>query len=654
MRISTILDQIDDGGIALPEFQRGYVWNRDQVRGLMDSLYRKHPVGSLLVWTTKTENADARGDGKLAAGTVKLLLDGQQRITTLYGIIRGRPPRFFDGNQDAFTGLYFNFGEQVFQFHAPLKMAGDARWISVTELLQKGLGEFIQRISQTPELAADISTYINRLNALTSIRDIDLHIEEVTGEDKTVDVVVEIFNKVNSGGTKLSKGDLALAKICAEWPKAREEMQARLYKYERAGFHFRLDWLLRNINTILTGEALFSFLKDVKTPEFKQGLKDAEKYIDRLLNLVASRLGLDHDRVLGSRYSFPLLTRYLAQRNGQFADHRERDKLLYWYVHTMLWGRYAGSTETMLNQDLRLIEEKDGALDRLIQQLRRDRGDLRIHAQDFTGWNRGARFYPLLYMLTRVWKARDWETDVELSSHLLGKTSSLQLHHIFPKARLYKHGYEMSMVNALANFTFLTQETNLRVSDRDPAVYLEEFVARNPGVIESHWIPMDRELWKIENYPAFLEARRELLANAANEFLESLLGGIAAEPEPEAVPSIMDREPATIPGGVLDDEEMQVLVEINDWIVAQGLPDGELEHELVDEATGEPLAVLDLAWPNGLQEGLSQPVVLLLAETQATEEAANQAGFRFFTDVEAFKEYVRVEVLALETELALR
>jgi uncharacterized protein with ParB-like and HNH nuclease domain len=65
MRIYTILDQIDDGAVALPEFQRGYVWNRDQVRGLMDSLYRKHPVGSLLVWTTKTENADARGDGKL-------------------------------------------------------------------------------------------------------------------------------------------------------------------------------------------------------------------------------------------------------------------------------------------------------------------------------------------------------------------------------------------------------------------------------------------------------------------------------------------------------------------------------------------------------------------------------------------------------------
>uniref|UniRef100_A0A0C1REK1 GmrSD restriction endonucleases N-terminal domain-containing protein n=1 Tax=Tolypothrix bouteillei VB521301 TaxID=1479485 RepID=A0A0C1REK1_9CYAN len=83
MNISTILDQIDMGAIALPEFQRGYVWNRDQVKALMNALYRKHPVGTLLVWETKTDQAEAhaRGDGKLSAGSVKLLLDGQARRT---------------------------------------------------------------------------------------------------------------------------------------------------------------------------------------------------------------------------------------------------------------------------------------------------------------------------------------------------------------------------------------------------------------------------------------------------------------------------------------------------------------------------------------------------------------------------------------------
>jgi uncharacterized protein with ParB-like and HNH nuclease domain len=108
-----------------------------------------------------------------------------------------------------------------------------------------------------PEIAANLTTYINRLNSIEQVKQIDLHIEEVTGDDKTVDVVVDIFNRVNSGGTKLSKGDLALAKICAEWPDAGEEMKKRLKKWSNAGFEFSLDWLLRNINAILRNESRF-------------------------------------------------------------------------------------------------------------------------------------------------------------------------------------------------------------------------------------------------------------------------------------------------------------------------------------------------------------------------------------------------------------
>ncbi len=131
MKIQTILDSIDQGAIALPEFQRGYVWNRNQVKDLVDSLYRQHPVGSLLVWQTKTESAHARGDGKLSAGVVKLLLDGQQRITSLYGLVNGKAPRFFDGNDSAFTGLYFNLDSETFEFYAPLKMKDNPKWTSV-------------------------------------------------------------------------------------------------------------------------------------------------------------------------------------------------------------------------------------------------------------------------------------------------------------------------------------------------------------------------------------------------------------------------------------------------------------------------------------------------------------------------------------------
>ncbi|MHB9036365.1 MAG: GmrSD restriction endonuclease domain-containing protein [Armatimonadota bacterium] len=639
MKISTVLDQIDLGAVALPEFQRGYVWNREQVRGLMYSLYRKHPVGSLLVWVTKTEQADARGDGNLAPGSVKLLLDGQQRMSSLYGIIKGCPPKFFDGNDQAFTGLHFNLADETFEFYAPVKMKDNPLWVSVTECLQLGAGKAIQKIIQVVELQANLPTYINRLTALDQIKEIELHIEEVAGSDKTVDVVVDIFNRVNSGGTKLSKGDLALARICAQWPDARDEMKSRLKRWHNAGFSFRLEWFLRSINSVMTGEALFSALKDVETPAFQKGMVQAEKAIDGLLNMISSRLGLDHDRVLGSKGSFPLMARYVAECGGHISNHQQRDKLLYWYIHTILWGRYAGSTESILNQDLSLIENIDGCLDRLIEQLRRNRGDLRVQPDDFLGWSQGARFYPLLYMLTRVCHSKDFLTGVELSNMILGSLSRLELHHIFPKAFLYKHGYSRSEVNALANFTFLTQETNVLLSDRSPENYLMEVSKNNPGALESHWIPTDERLWKPENYAEFLAARRELLAGAANRFLDSLLEG--SIPESVQEPSILDRIVDVVPGSVDTEDEESIILDCLDWVIKQGLSEGEMLYELTDPDTGNPLAIIDIAWPNGLQEGLSEPVALLIDEDSDVEEIVNAAGYRFYTTVDDFKAYVR-------------
>ena len=203
------------------------------------------------------------------------------------------------------------------------------------------------------------------------------------------------------------------------------------------------------------------------------------------------------------------MVRYIDDRGGTLTDPVERDRLLYWYVNTFLWGRYAASTESVLNRDLSLIENPDGALDRLIGELRQVRGSLELSPGDFAGYSRGARFYPMLYMLTRVWKSRDWDSGNELASHMLGRLSSLELHHIFPKAKLYAAEFELSQVNALANFTFLTKETNLHVSDRDPAEYLAVYDKKERDLITSHRIPTDPALWQMDRYPEFLARRRE-------------------------------------------------------------------------------------------------------------------------------------------------
>lgn len=647
MKISTILDHIDSGHMALPEFQRGYVWNRDQVRGFFNSLYRRYPVGGLLVWATESETAAHRGDGPLAPGIVKLLLDGQQRMTALYGVVRGKPPKFFDGNAQTFTGLRFHLDTETFAFYQPVKMQGDPLWIDVTELMQKGtagLGEFVTRLNSQPGLTLKVGDYVVRLSHLLAVTDIDLHVEEVTGADKTLDVVVDIFNQVNSGGTKLSKGDLALAKICTDWPEARDTMKASLKEWAEADYQFNLDWLLRSVNTVLTGEAKFQFLHDKSAQEIQDGLKRATKHIDTCLNLISGRLGLDHDRVFFGRFGIPVMVRYLDQRSG-LMDEKERDKLLFWFMQAGMWGRFSGSTESYIDQDLAALEGPCISLDKLLEQLRLWHGGMRVEPGHFTGWSFGARFYPVLYLITRMGEARDLGTGgLPLKDNLRGKMSRLEVHHIFPKAQLYKdkRNFKRPEVNALANFCFLTKETNDKIRDRLPEEYFPEVEKAYPGALASQWIPADPRLWKIENYREFLEARKLLLAEEVNKRMEELLHGDTRWlTEPNAAVSIA----VAFSGGIASEEEEEKLESLNDWMEQQGLPHGLLAYDFADPTTGEQKAVFDLAWPNGIQKELSQPVAVLLNESSEVIALASQAGFRVFTTVAEFKQYVESEIL---------
>ena len=376
----------------------------------MTSLYRHHPVGGLLVWTTTVDQALVRGNGAApVGGTVDMLLDGQQRITSLYGIVRGHPPRFFDGNPATLTGLMFNMADETFEFYAPVKMKDNPVWVDVTMVMTTGdVSELVEPYEERlVGMNLKPMTCLKRLLSLQGIREIDFHIEKISGPDKTVDIVVDIFNRVNSGGTTLSKGDLALAKICAEWPDARDQMKARLEKWEQKGYPFRLDWLLRGVTTVTTGEAFFSSLANVDSARFAAGLEETEGYVDTLLNMIAGRLGLDHGDVLGSVGAFPLMVRLLHRYGKSSLTAKERDQLLYWYVHSILWGRYAGSSESALSQDLRLVDPVDEALVRLREQLRQVRGDLRVRPEDFLlSWGRGAPvLFPALHGVSRPWGA---------------------------------------------------------------------------------------------------------------------------------------------------------------------------------------------------------------------------------------------------------
>lgn len=636
MKISDILHNIEIGGIGLPVFQRGYVWNRNQVKNLMTSLYKNWPTGGILIWRTTREDVHLRPDGTaFPASDVSVLLDGQQRVTTLYGVIRGEPPKFFDGDEKAFKDLYFDLEEEKFDFYKARTMGTLPHWISVTDLFHNGPAATVMPLGANISDPGNFQTYLDRAQRLYNIQDINFPEQLVTGEDKTTDVVVEIFNVVNSGGRKLSRGDLTLSRIGVHWPEARDTMRRPLAKWERSGFSANLDWLLRCIAARL-GSAEIDSLDDKPIAQIQQALPEVEHAVDVLLEASGAHLGMN-GKAHVNKNAFPAMVKYLVDNGGDFPDVSAKARLLHWYVSASLRGRHSGPVETVVNQDIVALQQENPLEALWETERQRLGGDRPVVAEDFNAVRKNARSALLLNIMPRVLGAQDWlarEGRFDALSDL-GSETALQWHHIFPKAVLAREQIARGeAANNFGHMALISREANQALGDQIPEQYLAA-LSNAAGVLESQWIPADPELWKLQNYQAFLEARRGLMADAANEFLGSLHAGRLSQPF----------------GGALedssDDEEQAILTEVNSFVTEHGLPAGELDYELLDNA-GNVLATLDLAWPSGLQDGLSRPVALLLNEPRQVLDAASSADFITYTDRDSFQRYVEEVILAEE------
>ncbi|MCY4225569.1 MAG: DUF262 domain-containing protein, partial [Bacteroidetes bacterium] len=645
--ITTILTNVESGQITLPDFQRGYVWKRKQVRDLFDSLYKGHPVGSLLTWKKKRNGV-----------FVEELLDGQQRVSSLYGVIKGEPPKFFNGDSSALKSLHFHVLDEKFEFYQPIKMKDDPLWFDVTEVMQVGVGgidDYIEdHLERNEQPIKNYPKIYGPLSRLLGVKDKNFHVEQITDNQKDIEEVVKIFNRLNSSGTKLSQGDLALATISSEWPNARKEMNKAVNQWNKERYKFKLDWLLRCVNAVIQGESAFKQLHNTDGSVFEAGLQRTVKYVDVVLNQISSRLGLDHHKVLFAQFSIAILVRHLELSKDRQISAEEWDLLMYWFLQAGMQGRSAGINDGMIKQHLMNVDGSLNGVNRLISEIGTIWGRPQILSSDFDAWSTGARNYPALYWLTCMGKAKDFCSGIVLNKYLIGKGSELHLHHIFPKSRLYEAGYnDRTQVNALGNFCFLTAACNQKIGAKCPRVskacrpdsndldsrgYFYWVRDNYPNVLKSQWIPEDEELWKIENYPDFLKERRQLLANAANKFLKELN---IDHPEPEIRNLQSDKLKLSVK---IDshietlDEESQ-LQEVQEWMKSQQLPIGEFGFELA-QSPDESGTIIDIAWPEGIRVGLDRPVALLLNETAETYKTVSQAGYDCFTDIDSFKKYI--------------
>lgn len=525
--VQALLDQIEKNEILLPEFQRGYVWTRDQVRGLVQSLYRQHPSGHLLIWSTY-KPAMARGEGVTGDGRSLLLLDGQQRLTTLYVLFRGSAPRFYEG-ESLFFDLHFNMQTAEFRFWSKLLMAKNPAWISVHDFLRQGLSTLLGNLDQYSEdQRALIQSNLAPLSKLDKIRDYTYTVDKVSGDDFGVDEVVEIFNRINKAGTPLTKADLALAHICSIWPEARAEMRRFREDMRGHGFDVDFDFMVRCLAGIASGSILLEgSFRRMPAADLQAAWQRLKPAFERLVHLLRRELLVDSLDDLPSAYPLVVLTVFLARHDGRFPSTAVERRFIRWLCLASLWSRYSGATETKLQQDVSLVsgDDTDPTFE-LEEAILRQRGRIAVESSDLDGARVDSAVALLSQIVVRARDARDWFTGTPLYDAQIGRSNGTARHHIFPRTVLKGEGFSRSdskIINEISNRAFLVQRTPPEYRSAAPAKYLPMVHDRHPGVLEAQLVPLDPTLWEPANYLDFLANRRRLLASAINKFVKGLL-----------------------------------------------------------------------------------------------------------------------------------
>ena len=544
MKIENILDEIQALALVVPEFQREYVWSKEQAKQLMVSLFLEYPVGSLLVWKTDNppEIKNDAIDRKEPVGLWKILLDGQQRLTTLYLLIKGEIPPYY--KEDEITqdprNLYFNVEAGEFSYYSKQKMEGNPSWKKVIDCFNQDFNAFtlveemdIEDSSERLRIGKEINTNLIRLRAILKT---DNPIQEVP-TSAGIDEAIDVFDRVNSKGTKLTEAELVLTHITGKWPQARREMKSKILQMESKGFFFssdyqkNLDFFTRCMVVSMTQSALLSKNAKLKYEDFsKSDYLEHWKKVSRSIDYLV--LTLEHDALvssttdLGSTNFFVPIIAHLLKNDCSFLEGK-RNGFFYWMFLALVWSRYGGQTDQRLDKDVHLAINSQNPISDLVSEIEDLRGRIEVKSADLEGRGSVHPIYKMLHIITRHKEAIDW-ADGEIIHQTVGDCSVVQSHHVFPQVLLYANGFDSEnlldkkKVNEIANRAFITRDADLRISDKEPSIYFPEVQKKYPGALEQQLIPADTSLWEVEKYDDFLAKRRELIAEEINVFLKEL------------------------------------------------------------------------------------------------------------------------------------
>lgn len=520
LKVRELLDEINHGEVLLPEIQRAYVWKGPQVAKLLDSLYREYPTGQILLWDTSQlpvtkEMHGATTPTGASAGRPKIVLDGQQRLTSLYQAL---------GNGRNGIEVYIHLETEQFQLYLS-RLKADPLWVPVRAVInnQKHDLEILEGIESAggPGIRdAKSKEYLNRLQKLKRIGEYKYPIEIFRSDD--YEEVTELFVRINSAGTRLRAAELVLAQLALRLPGALvETFQSAIDEYEDIGYALDARFLIRALIAVGTGQSRFRYLAEFwkKPPnEIQHVWNRARKGVDAAVNFVRNNGRFESSDWLPSLNALIPLTAFFANHEKIAPDVEVG--LVRWFYLASLHGRYSTSPETAMDEDLKAILGDD-PVQELIRNAVGPSTPAYVTADEFddAGWHNP--LFPMTYAVARKNGAKDWFKGIGLSTNVVGDDNEVQVHHIFAKALLKKRGVRRKDIDEIANLAFLAAKPNRQISKRPPSEYLAEIADRHRERLTAQHIPMDRSLWELERFEDFLAARRELLAKAVTDLIEN-------------------------------------------------------------------------------------------------------------------------------------
>lgn len=571
--LTHLVEDIKHGNLALPDIQRPFVWKAAKVRDLLDSMYRGYPVGTLMLWETGAPVGTKQVGGGESDRVPKLLIvDGQQRLTSLYAVLTGHEvlTRTFESKR---IQIAFRPTDETFEV-ADATSARDPELIpDVTVLFQgrvrRTVNDYVQRLESArgePLTDEEEDLLAHRIESVSDLADFRFQVVELT-DQADEEHVAEIFVRINSEGVQLNQADFILTLMSVHWEKGRRQLE----DFSRAAVDASVrgtsprnpyiepkpDQLLRvgvglafrrgrlsTVYNILRGKDLESGkVSPARSREQFEQLREAQEQVLDLTNWheflkCLSHAGFRSARMITSRnallYTYIL---WLVGRRDFGIDLKTlRSVIARWFFMAHTTNRYTSSPESQIESDLGRIGalphgDKDAfcaELDRLVTaNLTNDYWNIQLPG----ALDSSASYSPSLHAYWAALNLLDAEllfSDQrirDLSSPDIAAPRNIERHHLFPKKFLPTQGYtETRQISAIANMAYLEWPDNAKISADAPNQYLPAMRERmDVGRWKRHeyWhaLPVG---WEQMDYPTFLEKRRLLMAKVIRDGFETL------------------------------------------------------------------------------------------------------------------------------------